>query len=77
MKAGAFDYLAKPVELEHLLGKIAQAYDLIVSHREQKMAEEYKARVEQRMIATEKTCGPWDACGGGGPRDQQSPGYHQ
>jgi len=54
MKAGAFDYLAKPVEFEHLLGKIAQAYDLIVSHREQKMAEEYKARMEQQMIATER-----------------------
>ncbi|WP_319524847.1 response regulator [uncultured Desulfosarcina sp.] len=54
MKAGAFDYLTKPVEFEHLLGKIAQAYDLILSHREQKMAEEYKARMEQQMIATER-----------------------
>ena len=54
IKAGAFDYLTKPVEFEHLLGKIAQAYDLILSHREQKAAEEYKARMEQRMIATER-----------------------
>ena len=54
MKAGAFDYLTKPVEFEHLLGKIAQAYDLILSHREQKVAEEYKARMEQQMIATER-----------------------
>ena len=54
IKAGAFDYLTKPVEFEHLLGKIAQAYDMITSHREQKMAEEYRARMEQQMIATER-----------------------
>ena len=27
IKIGAFDYLSKPVELEHLLGKIRQAYE--------------------------------------------------
>ena len=54
IKSGAFDYLTKPVEFEHLLGKIVQAYDMIVSHREQKMAAEYKARIEQQMIATER-----------------------
>jgi signal transduction histidine kinase len=54
IKSGAFDYLTKPVEFEHLLGKIVQAYDKIISDREQKAAKEYKARIEQQMIATER-----------------------
>jgi signal transduction histidine kinase len=54
IKSGAFDYLTKPVEFEHLLGKIVQAYDKIISDREQKLAKEYKARIEQQMIATER-----------------------
>jgi signal transduction histidine kinase len=54
IKSGAFDYLTKPVEFEHLLGKIVQAYDKIISNREQKAAKEYKARIEQQMIATER-----------------------
>jgi two-component system NtrC family sensor kinase len=54
IKSGAFDYLTKPVEFEHLLGKIVQAYDKIISSREQKTAKEYKARIEQQMIATER-----------------------
>jgi len=54
IKSGAFDYLTKPVEFDHLLGKIAQAYDKIISDREQKAAKEYKARIEQQMIATER-----------------------
>jgi signal transduction histidine kinase len=54
IKSGAFDYLTKPVEFEHLLGKIVQAYDKIISDRQQKSAAEYKARIEQQMIATER-----------------------
>ena len=27
IKAGAFDYLTKPIEIEHLIGKIRQAFD--------------------------------------------------
>jgi signal transduction histidine kinase len=54
IKSGAFDYLTKPVEFEHLLGKIVQAYDKILSERQQKAAREYKARIEQQMIATER-----------------------
>jgi two-component system NtrC family sensor kinase len=54
IKSGAFDYLTKPVEFEHLLGKIVQAYDKIISSREQKAAKAYKARIEQQMIATER-----------------------
>jgi two-component system NtrC family sensor kinase len=54
IKSGAFDYLTKPVEFDHLLGKIGQAYDKIISEREQKAAKAYKARIEQQMIATER-----------------------
>jgi signal transduction histidine kinase len=54
IKSGAFDYLTKPVEFEHLFGKIVQAYDKILSDREHKAAQEYKARIEQQMIATER-----------------------
>ena len=54
IKSGAFDYLNKPVEFDHLLGKIVQAYEKIISDRQQKAAEEYKARIEQQMIATER-----------------------
>lgn len=54
IKSGAFDYLDKPVEFDHLLGKIVQAYDKIISDRQQKAAAEYKARIEQQMIATER-----------------------
>ena len=54
IKSGAFDYLTKPVEFEHLLGKIVQAYDKIISHREHKAAEEYKTHIEQQMIVTER-----------------------
>jgi two-component system NtrC family sensor kinase len=54
IKSGAFDYLTKPVEFEHLLGKIVQAYDKIISDREQKAAKEYRTRIEQQMVATER-----------------------
>jgi two-component system NtrC family sensor kinase len=54
IKSGAFDYLTKPVEFEHLFGKIVQAYDKIISDREQKAAKEYRTRIEQQMVATER-----------------------
>ena len=54
IKHGAFDYLTKPVEFDHLLGKIFQAYDKIISEKRQKAAEEFKTRIEQQMIATER-----------------------
>ncbi len=54
MKAGAFDYLTKPVEFEHLLNKIRQAHDKIKREEEKQKEAEYKARVERRMIATDR-----------------------
>ena len=54
IKSGAFDYLTKPVEFEHLLGKIVQAYERIIGKRQKKEAAEFRARVEKQMIATER-----------------------
>jgi len=54
IKLGAFDYLTKPVEFDHLFGKILQANDKIQAEKKQKEAAEYKAFVEQQMIATER-----------------------
>ena len=54
IKSGAYDYLTKPVEFDHLLGKIIQAYEKIQGEKQQKEAAEYKERVKQQMIATEK-----------------------
>ncbi len=54
IKAGAFDYLSKPVEFEHLLEKIKQAYEKKYRGEERRQEAAYKARIEQQMIATER-----------------------
>jgi signal transduction histidine kinase len=54
IKSGAFDYLSKPVTIEHLLGKIRQAHNKIVAARQKKEAAEYRVRIQQQMIATER-----------------------
>ena len=54
IKTGAFDYLSKPIELEHLLGKIKQAHDKIVRDQEKEQETAFRARMEQQMIATER-----------------------
>lgn len=54
IKAGAFDYLSKPVELDHLLEKIKHAYDKIRRGEEKLREEEFRKKMEQQMIATER-----------------------
>ena len=54
IKAGAFDYLSKPVEFEHLLEKIKQAFEKKQRTEERRLEAEYKAHIEQQMIATER-----------------------
>ncbi|MFH1954071.1 MAG: response regulator [Pseudomonadota bacterium] len=54
IKAGAFDYLSKPIELEHLLGKIKQAHEKRVREEEKRREAEFRAKMEQQMIATER-----------------------
>jgi len=54
IKAGAFDYLSKPIEFDHLLSKIKQAYDKIQWEKEKEREAEFKAKMEQQMISTER-----------------------
>lgn len=54
IKSGAFDYLSKPVRFEHLLKKVIQARNKIIAERQKKEASEYRARIQQQMIATER-----------------------
>ncbi len=54
IKAGAFDYLTKPIELDHLINKIVQAYAKIQRAAAERKEAEYRRRVEQKMIAAER-----------------------
>jgi len=54
IKSGAFDYLSKPVELDHLAGKIKQAHEKILWEEERKKEADFRARMEQRMAAAER-----------------------
>ncbi len=54
IKSGAFDYLRKPIELEHLRKKISQAHDKIKRLAEQKREAQFRARMEKQMAATER-----------------------
>jgi len=54
IKSGAFDYLMKPIELEHLFNKILQAYEKIRRLDAEKKEAEYRKQMEQQMIVTER-----------------------
>ena len=54
IKSGAFDYLSKPVELEHLVSKINQAYEKIRREEEKRREAEYRAEMAKQMVATER-----------------------
>lgn len=54
IKSGAFDYLTKPVEFEHLVTKILQAYEKIQRLEIERQEVEYRKKMEQQMIATER-----------------------
>jgi signal transduction histidine kinase len=54
IKSKAFDYLSKPIELEHLAEKIRQAYQKILREEEKRREAEFRERMEQRMIAAER-----------------------
>ena len=54
MKCGAFDYLGKPVEIDHLSSKIKQAYDKIRRAEEKRLEAEFRAEMEARLIAAER-----------------------
>jgi two-component system NtrC family sensor kinase len=54
IKSGAFDYLTKPIELDHLITKINQARDKILRLEAERKEAEYRKKIEQQMIATER-----------------------
>jgi two-component system NtrC family sensor kinase len=54
IKKGAFDYLTKPVEFEHLFSKIKQAHDKVVREEEKRREAEFRNRMRQQMATTEK-----------------------
>jgi signal transduction histidine kinase len=54
IKAGAFDYLGKPIEFDHLMVKIGQAYQKIKQEEAERKNEQYKEKMEQQLIATER-----------------------
>ncbi|MCU0560772.1 MAG: response regulator [Desulfobacterales bacterium] len=54
IKSGAFDYLSKPVELEHLIRKITQAHNKIGRFRSARQEAEFRERVKQQMVVAER-----------------------
>lgn len=54
IKSGAFDYLSKPIELDHLVNKIEQAHAKILRSKAERKEREYRKKIEQQMIATER-----------------------
>jgi signal transduction histidine kinase len=54
IKSGAFDYLSKPVELEHLIRKITQAHNKIRRLREEKQELAFKDRMLKQMVVAER-----------------------
>lgn len=54
IKAGAYDYLMKPIELEHLFNKIIQAYEKILRIQAEQKELEYRKKIRQQMIVTER-----------------------
>jgi signal transduction histidine kinase len=54
IKAGAFDYLTKPIEVEHLVEKIKQAHEKILRKAEKRKEAQFRAKIERQMITTER-----------------------
>ncbi|MFH1885494.1 MAG: response regulator [Pseudomonadota bacterium] len=54
IQEGAFDYLRKPVELEHLAGKIRQAWERKVRETERAAEARFREEMEIRMVTAER-----------------------
>ena len=54
IKSGAFDYLTKPIELDQLVNKITQAHEKIIRLAAEHKEAEYRKKIEQQMVATER-----------------------
>ncbi len=54
IKKGAFDYLSKPVEMDHLVKKIRQAHEKIFRESEKQKEQARQEKLKQQMIAAER-----------------------
>jgi signal transduction histidine kinase len=54
IKSGAFDYLSKPIEIEHLFVKITQAYNKVRRLHAEKQDAEFRERIKQQMVMAER-----------------------
>jgi two-component system, NtrC family, sensor kinase len=54
IKSGAFDYLSKPVEIDHLVGKILQAHEKMQMEEAHRRETEFREKMEKKMVATER-----------------------
>ncbi len=54
IKSGAFDYLTKPVEIDHLINKIQQAFEITCRKNEKQKEFEYRAKLEKKMVDMER-----------------------
>ena len=54
IKSGAFDYLAKPVEFEHLMNKVSQANEKIIAYNEKLKNADFRKKLEHKLITTER-----------------------
>jgi two-component system, NtrC family, sensor kinase len=54
IKAGAFDYLTKPVEIDHLVNKIQQAFEISCLEKQKIEDLEYRSKMEKKMIDTDR-----------------------
>ena len=54
IKSGAFDYLTKPVEIDHLFNKITQAFEMLQLEEEKRQQLEYRDKLEKKMVDTER-----------------------
>lgn len=54
IKAGAYDYLTKPVELDHLTGKIRQASETLHREKERQREAAFRRMMEERMAVAER-----------------------
>lgn len=54
IKSGAFDYLSKPVQVDHLVRKITQAHNKTKRALAEKEEAEFRERMKQQMVVAER-----------------------
>ncbi|MFW5837003.1 MAG: ATP-binding protein, partial [Desulfovibrionaceae bacterium] len=54
IKEGGFDYLAKPVDIDHLAGKVRQANDTVLRREERRREARFREKMAQRMAEAER-----------------------